>query len=221
MDIKYIKTKGIFNLETGVTLALIFACMWLFAFFPIEVGYFQGISLRLVFLFLVPYLYIRMILKKNLSEFGFQIVKWKEGFYIMPVCFLIMAGVFYVVFQYTDFKEVYFLREHSFVNSFLYLFIYEFLIINLDVFLYEVFFRGFVMFYFKNRFGIYSVFAQLIVFILFFYLLERLSLGYIFYMATALLAGLIAYKSKSLAYSYLFSIIVLIAGDIIYLKLTK
>lgn len=221
MHIGYKKTKEIFDTESSVTLMVIFACMLLFAFFPIKMDYFQGVALSLVFLFLVPYFYIKIILKKNLSEFGFQIIKWKEGFLLMPICFLIMAGVFYVVFQYTDFKEQYFLREYSMVNSFWYLFVYEFLVINLYIILYEVFFRGFVMFYFKERFSIYSVFIQLIIFVIFLYILQRLSLDYIFYIMAALLSGLIAYKSKSLVYSYLFSIIVLIAGDLIYLKLTK
>lgn len=221
MSTKYIKIKQIFDMEMWVTLMVIFACMLLFAFFPIKMNYFQGIALSLVFLFLVPYFYIKLILKRSPREFGFRFDSWREGFLIMPICFLIMAGFFYVIFQYTDFKEEYFLREYSLVNSFWYLLAYEFMVINLYVILYEVFFRGFVMFYFKKRFNIYAVFVQLLIFVVFLYMLERLSLDYIFYIITALLSGLIAYRSKSLAYSYLFSIIVLIASDLIYLKLTK
>ncbi|EKE20845.1 MAG: hypothetical protein ACD_7C00461G0005 [uncultured bacterium] len=221
MDINYKKTKEVFDTETIVTSAVILACMLLFSFFPIKSNYFQEITLSLAFLCLVPFLYIKIILKKELHNFGFQINKWREGFLIMPICFLIMGVLFYVVFKYTGFKDEYFLGNYEMTNSFWYLFVYEFLIVNLIVFLYEVFFRGFVMFYFKSRFNISAVFIQLLFFLLFLSILDQLSLDYIFYMMTALLAGLIAYKSKSLLYSYLFSIIVLIASDIIYLKLTK
>ena len=220
MDINYKKRRELFDVETVVTLTVVLACMLLFSFFPVK-NSFQEVVLSLVFLFLVPYLYIRVILKKKLADFGFQIKKWRGGFLIMPACFLIMGIFFYVVFKYTEFNKTYFLGEYEMVNSFWYLFIYEFLIINLFVFLYEAFFRGFLMFYFKDRFDIFSVFIQFLLFLVFLDLLERLSMDYIFYMMAALLSGLIAYKSKSLVYSYLFSIIVLIAGDIIYLKLTK
>lgn len=219
MDIKYKKTNKIFDTEMAVTLAVILACMLLFSFFPIKRNYFQEIAISLAFLFFVPFLYIKIVLKRKMMEFGFQIVKWKEGFFIMPACFLIMGILFYVVFNYTNFKEEYFLGNYEMTSSYWYLFVYEVLIINLIVFLYEVFFRGFIMFYFKNKFNIYAILVQFLIFILFLDMLGQLSLDYIFYMMAALLAGLIAYKSKSLLYSYLFSIIVLIASDIIYLKL--
>lgn len=221
MDIRYKEEKRILDIETIVTLSIVLICMLLFSFFPIERNYFQEIAISLTFLFFVPFLYIRVILKKKLVDFGFQIVKWKEGFWIMPICFLIMGFLFYIVFKYTNFKEQYFLGDYEMTSSFLYLFVYEFIAVNLIVFLYEVFFRGFIMFYFKDKLDIYSVFVQFVIFLIFLYMLGEFSLDYIFYMVTALLAGLIAFKSKSLLYSYLFSIIVLIVSDIIYLKLTK
>lgn len=220
MDINYRKNKELFDVETVVTFTVALVCMLLFSFFPVK-NSFQEVVLSLVFLFLVPYLYIKIILKKELKDFGFRFHKWKGGIIILPACFLIMGILFYVVFKYTNFKETYFLGEYKMINSFWYLFVYEFVIVNLFVFLYEVFFRGFLMFYFKNKFDIFAVFIQFLLFIVFLDLLERVSMDYVFYIMASLLSGLIAYKSKSLVYSYLFSIIVLIAGDIIYLKLTK
>lgn len=221
MDIKYKEAKKILDIEMIVTVVIIIACMLLFSFFPIKRSLFQEVATIWAFLFFVPFLYIKIILKKKMADFGFQIVKWKEGFFIVPMCFLIMGILFYVVFNYTNFKEEYFLGNYEMTNSYWYLFVYEFLAINLIVFLYELFFRGFIMFYFKQRFNIMAVFIQLLFFLVFLITLDQMSLDYVFYMMTALLAGLIAYKSKSLLYSYLFSIIVLIASDIIYLKLTK
>ena len=220
MDINYKAKKELFDVENVVTLTVALVCILLFSFFPVK-NLFQEIVLSLVFLLLVPYLYIRIILKKKISEFGFRISKWKEGFFIMPACFLVMGIFMYLIFNYTTFKETYFLGDYKLVNNFWYFFVYEFIAVNFFIFLYEAFFRGFLMFYFKSSFDILAVFIQFLLFLVFLDLMERLSMDYIFYIMTALLGGLIAYKSKSLVYSYLFSIIVLIASDIIYLKLTK
>ncbi|MFA6183883.1 MAG: hypothetical protein WC682_02145 [Parcubacteria group bacterium] len=222
MDINYKskKREEIFNIETVTTLSVILICLLLFAFFTVK-GSFQQVILGLVVFLLLPLLYIKVILKEDLNNFGFKINKWKEGFFIFPVCLLIMGGFFYIIFSYTNFSQNYFLGKYDMVNSYAYLFVYEFLIVNLFVFLYEVFFRGFVMFYFGKRFNVYTIFIQFLLFLIFLDMMGRLSMDYVFYMMTALLAGMIAYKSKSLVYSYLFSIIVLIASDIIYLKLTK
>lgn len=220
MDINYKKRGELFDTEMVVTFTVALVCMLLFSFFPVK-NPFQEVVLSLVFFFLVPYLYIKIILKKKMFEFGFQLTKWKEGFIFMMFCFFVMGIFFYLVFNYTDFESVYFLGKYKLVNSFWYLLIYEFLVVNLFVLLYESFFRGFLMFYFKKKFDVYAVFIQFLMFLIFLDLLERLSLDYIFYIMTALLSGLIAYKSKSLVYSYFFSIIVLIASDLIYLKMIK
>lgn len=220
--IKIEKVKKNIDLEILVTSLAIFICMFLYAFFPIrENDNFQQIILSLSFLFLVPFLYIKIVFKDKMKNFGFQIVSWREGFLIMPICLLITALFVYVIFRYTGFQDNYFLGKFEFVKSYWYLFFYEFIIANLFIFLCELFFRGFVMFYFEKRFGIYSILIQFLFFILFLNILGRLNMDNIFYVFTTLVAGLIAYRSKSLVYSYFFSIIVLVAIDIIYLKLVK
>jgi membrane protease YdiL (CAAX protease family) len=220
--INFLNKKDLVGLETIITAVVILICILLYAFFPIKnEDSFQQIVLNIVFLFFVPFLYIKIVFKDKMKNFGFQIIPWKGGFWIMPACFLI-AGLFaYLIFEYTDFQKSYFLGRFEFVNDFWYLFFYEFVVVNLFVLLSELFFRGFVMFYFEKKIGLYSIFIQFLFFVLFLGILERLNLDNIFYLPVALLAGLIAYKSKSLIYSYFFSIIILVIVDIIYLKFIK
>jgi len=220
MNIDFINKRKSINLEIIVTSIVILVCMILFSFFPVK-GIFQQVVLSIVFLFLVPFLYIKIVFKDKLRNFGLQAGSWKEGFLVIPICFLLMAGLVYTVFKYTGFREYYFLGDYSFTQDFIYLFIYEFAVVNLWVALYEFFFRGFVMFYFGKKIGAYSIFIQFLFFILFFNILEKLNMDNIFYILIAPFAGWIAYKSKSLVYSYFFSIIVLVIVDIIYLKLAK
>lgn len=220
MNINFRKKSNLSNKENIVTALVILLCIVLFSFSPTS-GVFQQVTVSIVFLLVLPILYIKIALKEKLEKFGFTLESWKNGFFLMLMCFVIMALSFYLIFNYSNFKDGYFLGSSNVGNKFLYLFIYEMLLVNLFVFLYEVFFRGFIMFYFKNKFGIYTIFVQFIFFLLFLGITEKLTLDYIFYIISAPLAGLIAYKSKSLLYSYLFSIIIIIAGDIIYLKLVN
>lgn len=216
----FIHKRKLINLEMIVTSIVILVCMILFSFFPVK-GIFQQVVLSIVFLFLVPFLYIRIVFKDKLRNFGFQAGGWREGFLVIPICFLVMTGLTYAVFKYTGFRDTYFLGDYSFTQNFAYLSLYEFAVVNLWVVLYEFFFRGFVMFYFRKKIGAYAIFLQFLFFILFFNILEKLNIDNIFYILIAPLAGWIAYRSKSLVYSYFFSIIVLVIVDIIYLKLAK
>jgi hypothetical protein len=220
MNIDFKKNETIFNIEHIISVTVILICMLMFLFFPHN-GLFQEFFLSAISLFLIPFFYVKIVLKRSLTEFGFQLRAWKAGWVIVPLSFLAMSLLVYFVFQYTNFKEVYFLGKYSLINNFWYLLMYEFLAVNFFVILYEIFFRGFVMFYFERIFNIYAVFIQFLIFIILLVILPETLINYIFYAALSFFAGLIAYKSKSLVYSYLFSIIVLIAIDLIYLRITR
>ena len=219
---KRVEIKNLIDLELIISFSIMFLCLLLYIFFPIKEGdNFQQFFVNLAFLFILPLLYIKVVLKGRMRNFGFQLVSWREGFWIVPACLAIFSLFVYGIFYHTDFKDNYLLGSFQFVNSFWYLFFYEFVIVNIFVLFYELFFRGFVMFYFAKKFGSLSILIQFFMFVLFFWMMGRISLDGIFYVLVAPLAGIIAYRSKSLAYSYFFSIIVLVAVDIIYLKLIK
>ena len=214
--------RNIIDLELIVSFSVMFLCILFYIFFPTkENDNFQQFFINLSFLFILPLLYVKIVLKDKMRNFGFQLVSWKEGFWFMPLNFIVFGIFVYLVFKYTSFKDTYLLGNFQFVKNFWYLFFYEFVVVNIFVFFYELFFRGFVMFYFRKKFGIISVFLQFIFFLMFFWMMGRANLDGIFYIIAAPLAGLIAYRSKSLVYSYFFSIIVLVAVDIIYLKFIK
>jgi len=215
-----IEFKKLVDLKTVIVILFVFVCMAVFSFLPTK-DTFQEVVLGFFALLILPLFFIKMVLKEKVCNFGFQIKSWKGGFWFLPLSFLVAALAGYVVFEYTSFKDNYFLGNFSFTKDFWYLFTYEFLVVNFFVLLYEVFFRGFVMFYFDKKFGANSIFIQFLFFIFFLFVLGKLDLNNIFYIVTSFLAGMIAYKSRSLVYSYFFSIITLIVADIIYLKLTR
>lgn len=220
MDINYRKQNPLLSLEVAITSLVALVCMGLFIFVPTK-GIFQEVVLTLISLLLIPILYIKIILKEKLINFGCQLPTWREGLFIIPISFFIISIFAWIVFRHTDFLVDYSLGGTVVAKSVWYFMLYEFLLVNFFVVVYEFFFRGFLMFYFVKKKDIWGVFIQWAVFMVFCGMSDKFSLDYIFYFISAILSGIIAYKSKSLVYSYFFSIIVLVIMDVIYLKLIK
>ncbi len=221
IHMKIITKDNFFNIQTITTSGIILICIFLFAVFPTQ-GIFQEIIISLIFLLIIPIIYIKLILKKSLADFGvkpFTYRKWKENWFMITILFAVMILIFYFIAQYADFSNEHFAKKIISGKNFWYWLFYELVVVNFFIILYEFFFRGFIMFYFLKGFHFYSIFIQFLLFLLFLDLTNFLNLDAIGYIIVTLPAGIIAYKSKSLAYSYLFSIISIIIGDVIFIKL--
>ncbi len=211
------------DLELLVVLAVVFVAMLLFAIFPYK-DLFQEIVVSLVFLLIIPIAFIKLVLKRNLREFGFKAPSKNEragDLFVAGCSFLIVIMLMFLIVKNTSFKESYYLASSNIKNNFLYLMAYELLAVNFFILLYEFFFRGFVMFYFAKRIGGYAIIFQFLIFLLFLDVTNQLNLSFVYYILIAPFAGLIAYRSNSLVYSYLFSIMSVIVGDLIFIKLTS
>lgn len=210
------------DVEVFITFGVILSAMFLFVVFPYR-GLFQEIIVSLIFLLVVPWSFVKFVLKKNWRDFGLKMPNKKDqmGTLItMGISFLIVAIIMYLMIKYTSFKEHYFLSKNDLSKDFMRFLMYEFLAVNFFVFLYEFFFRGFVMFYFAKRIGAYAIVFQFLVFLLFLDMANQFNFSSLYYILIAPFSGLIAYRSNSLLYSYLFSIIMMIVGDLIFIKLT-
>ena len=169
-------SRKIFDLETLIVSLFILVCVVVFAFLPTK-GSFQEVILGFFALLILPIFFIKLVLKDKICRFGFQIKSWRNGLWFMPLCFLVATLAGFVVFEYTDFTEKYFLGNFSLTENFWYFFAYEFLVVNFFVLLYELFFRGFVMFYFDKKFGANSVFIQFLNFHFISSCLKEIKLG--------------------------------------------
>jgi len=141
--------------EDLITLGVIVACLGLFFLFPSQ-GPAQAITASLIFLFLVPFLYIKLVLKKSLRDYGWQIGNWKKGILFAAVSLVFSLLIFYALYHYTAFAKNYALPLIA-TQKFLYFVLYEFLLVGFFLALYEFFFRGFIMFSFAGKIGIFSV----------------------------------------------------------------
>jgi hypothetical protein len=200
-----------------ITLGVILVCLGLFFLFPSQ-GPAQAVTASLIFLFLVPFLYIKLILKKSLREYGWRIGDWKTGIIFAAGSLVFALLIFYALYHYTDFSKNYVLPLVA-TQKFGFFLLYEFLLVAFFLALYEFFFRGFVMWSFAGKIGIGSAGFQWLLFLVFLYAAGNFTWQNAPYMITGFFSGVITIKSRSLLYSFVSSLLFLIIIDAIIIKL--
>ena len=105
-----------------------------------------------VLMFVVPVLYIKLVMKRPLSDFGFDLgdIKWGSKWLItIP---LLVVPLIYISSKMPDIRAEYPLAK-SLLSDQSHLFIYELGYIIFYYIAWEFFFRGFLLFGLKERFG--------------------------------------------------------------------
>ncbi len=201
--------------EFIATILIIIACLAFFGFFPAN-GLFQQNLSAAAFLMIIPLLYVKMVLKKDFKDFGWQWGKTKEGVRWMAISTFLSLLVFYILFHYTDFRQQYFLPAIV-TGNFWFFLGYEIFLVGMFVVFYEVFFRGFVLFSFI-RLKYVSVFASVFLFAVLLLASENFDWLHAHYLIAAPFAGIIAYQSRSIFYSIAFTWIFIIIADAFFIK---
>lgn len=199
-----------------LTFTLALFCLLLHSVFPGK-DYFQKIVISLVFLLVIPILYIKIVSKESLKDFGLKLGNWRLGVMWLFISLAISLLALYLIYNYTSFAEKYYLPQ-KIIKSFGLFAFYEIVIVGFFVALYEFFFRGFTMFSFSEKLGFNAIALQFILFILFLIIAKDFNWVFAPYIAAAPIAGMIAYKSGSLIYSYLFSLLFAIISDAMYIS---
>ena len=125
------------NQETLISFAVAIFCFFSSSFFPTQ-NTAQIITKNIFFLVLLPSLYIKLILNKNLSDFGWNLkhnalaLRWGIGVTIFTLF------LFYLMLNFSQFKSDYILEDYI-KNSFWLFLVYELIIINFRVFNFQLF----------------------------------------------------------------------------------
>jgi membrane protease YdiL (CAAX protease family) len=199
------------NKEITITFCIILFCLLLSLFFPVNNSA-QLLTKNIFFLILVPILYYKMILKKNISSFGLSLGDKKAGIFWGIVLLLINLAFFYLLYTFTAFEKNYILPNYIVHNFWIFL-LYELILVNIFVFIQEFFYRGFILLYFSKQIGPLAIFIQFIFFVLF-----LLPTGSSFWqmspaLVISLTSGIIVYRSRSILYSWISTILSLIILD--------
>lgn len=207
------------NIELITTFIFVLFCLALYIYFPAS-GYFQYKAVALVFLVLLPYLFSRFILKEESFFEKIIIGEWKKNLILMLIGLLISFLIAISLFKFTDLLNTYPLSQ-SVRNNFWEFISYELLGVSFTVAVYEIFFRGFLMFYLEKFFGLWSILIQFLIFFAMILLLGIPFSYYFLYILFIPIAGIIAYKSKSILYSFMGQLIFIIIVDATAIVLMK
>lgn len=200
-----------------ISSAVILLCLLLVSSFPVQ-GNMQIFSSILFFLFILPVLYIKFILKQDLDRFGFNLknklagLRWSLAMLI--VSFLVVS----LLMHFYEFEQKYLIPAYLAQSYWSFLF-YELVLVNFLLFIQEFFFRGFVLFSFAEKLNFFAPFVQFLIFALFLAATDSIGWKAAPSIILSLTGGIVAYKSKSIIYPYLTSLLFMIILDayIIYL----
>lgn len=214
----YQKSQLLPNWQTEIiSSVMVLMCLFLVSLFPAQDDL-QYFSLYFFALFLLPVLYIKFILKKNLVDFGFNLRNKTMGFSWALGMLIVSFLIIFALMHLFDFEQKYPLPQYLSKSFWLFLF-YELVLVNFIYFINEFFFRGFFLALFAKKLGLSSFIIQALVFIVFLLQSESVDWSLAPLIILSFTGGLVAYKSDSFIYSYLMSLVFILFLDayIIYL----
>ncbi|MBK7106302.1 MAG: CPBP family intramembrane metalloprotease [Ignavibacteriae bacterium] len=160
---------------------------------------------------IIPILIIKYIFKEDLIKYGLTLKNFSIGFKISGISILVFIPIIFLLSQSENFVE-YFPLMQSAKDDILIFIIYEIGFI-IFIFSWEFIFRGFLLFGLEEKFGIYSIFIQIIPFVI-------LHNGKPFIETFAsifggIFLGYLALRFRSIWYGFLIHSFILISLDIL------
>ncbi len=163
-------------------------------------------------MFIIPIILIPLVLKGKPSEYGFRLGDYKFGLKSSLLFIVVMIPFLWIASGNVSFAKTYpqggpFVREN--ISVLLY---YE-LFVGFYMFAWEFFWRGYMMFGLKQKFGYYAIFIQMLPF----FILHRgkpdiETFASIF---AGLILGIQAWRANSFIYCFLVHWCVMIFIDVI------
>lgn len=196
---------------------IIAICLILAIIFPTK-SPLQETTKEIFFLILIPSLYVKFVLKENLTAYGLTLGDRKAGIIWGTSMFFLAIFVSYFLIRFTELKYNYNLPDFA-VNNFLLFLVYELVFVNFLIIVYEYFFRGFVFFTFFRELGYKAVFIPIVIYWIMIFATDNLSWNITPAAIITFASAITVYKSRSLIYSYLsaFVYIIVFHSYLIYL----
>lgn len=179
---------------------------------------FQGFVVSIVFFLVIPILYSRIVLKESLENIGWQRGNAAAGISAGIACVALGLAVMFLLIRFFPVSEGYLFP--AFVETeFLWFVLYELILVSFVAFLYEVFFRGLVQLLWLRDLGPWAVPVQAGLFAGFFFLSGNVSWQQAPLLLFAPLAGIVAWSSRSIRYSWAASWLFFFLTDILILAM--
>ncbi len=204
--------------ELVVTTSVAMLCLLLAAIFPAD-NAFQSISKNIFFLVALPILYIKLILKNDLSQWGWNLANKKTGMLLAGGAFLVGLVIFFLMINFAGFSS-YYVIDPLVKNNFGFFLLYELVFFNLFFFAQEFFFHGFILSA-ARQFYMRAIFIQSAIYFLtlLFAKTPILQSAPLIYLSLA--GGWVTYKTRSFVYSYISGLLFIIILDAYIIHLIK
>jgi hypothetical protein len=207
------------NQELLISFGVALLCLFLSFIFPTK-NYAETITKNLFFLVILPIAYIKIILKKRLTDFGWNLENPKIALGWGIGTFFFTLLLFYLLINFTDFQSSYALESYIKNNFWLFL-AYELIVVNFSLFIINCFFQGFVFSIFREKFGYLAIIISTGIFFLTIFFSESITLKIVPLLLLFITASFLAHKTKSFFYSYFMSIFAIIILDAYIIYLTR
>jgi len=207
------------NQELVISFLVAVLCLFLGLAFPSQNSA-QLITKNLFFLILLPTIYAKIFLKKNLFDLGFNLKNKLSGLYWSVGLALFLFLLFYLFLNYTPFRTNYKLSPEIMANFWFFIG-YELLLVNFIIFINEFFFRGFLFALFREKFAHWTIFLQALIYFIALFFTGAFSWQILPFILFSVSGGILAYKTKSFLYSYFMHIFVIIILDSVLIYLAR
>lgn len=214
----YLDIFSAWKREIITSLVIVF-CLVFFMLFPVSDAA-QNFTRDIFFLVIVPILYVKFLLHKNLEDFGFNLRNKQAGLYWGGGMLLISLLLVFLLARFTGLKNNYHIPTYATANFWLFL-VYELLFVNISFVMQEIFFKGFILFSFREKLGAWSIVISAGILLL----LLTTTGNFVWQLAPIVIlsitGSIVAYKSRSWAYSYFMGIIFLLLTDAYLISIIK
>jgi hypothetical protein len=198
----------------------VFGTLLVYLVFPNDRGLspaFQSVLLSAVLFLALPLSYFVTVSREPLSSLGFRGSVRRFGTLSIPFVAISLLSIWYVAVRTFPVAESYAIPA-SVRNSFPNFLLYETLLVGTVSFLYEVFFRGTILLSWLRSAGAWAILIQAGIFAIF----VAISGGGFSWQDVPLLlsslgAGIVAYHTRSILYSWAVSWLMLFLADAIVL----
>jgi len=205
--------------EFIITLFFISSLLIIYGLFPVK-NIFQQLIIMLAFFSVVPIVFNKIFLKKSLASAGLAVGDWKQGLIWSGACAVATGVLFFVAIYFFSFLKHYTIPS-AIIHNYKNFIFYEFILVCPIIFIYDLFFRGFIMLILESKARYWAILIQLLIFLILIAATKSFVWELVPYLIGALSAGVIVYKSRSIFYSTALQFIIMIILDASVVRLAK
>ncbi len=208
-------TKATQKRSALMTAVVIVVCLFALVIFPVQTPL-QILVMSVSFLVVIPILYTMLVLRQPFANFGLTKGNARAGWLWVAISLPAIAVTVLLLRKYTGLFDDYLLPQLV-VDNFSVFVLYELLVVGVQAAAWEYFLRGFVIGGFRNVIGWWAVVASISLAII----VSGDNTIMIGFVLAAPFAGIVAFYSCSIYYSFIITISTVLFIDMLTIAVVR